>query len=342
MGSLFAPTYSLTLGTQQWTEQVLGIEVRLEAAPLLDSLAVTFPVAAPVEAGQGDPAELTLGSGEKEELVFTGEVDSVRRTFRGIRVTALNAGGALARFRPAVTFEQLTAASVIRKLAAEVGVSTGDLDDGVELAFYAADPTRTALEHVARVAGWGGALARVSARNRLEATVIDATQAEVGLRYGREILALWQDRMPSPVESFTVAGESGAGSTSSPEALRPTTDFFGGSRPDGPSAAHRWRFEPALRTAQGAASAGAAATRLYQAGRERGNLEAFLQPDLRPGTILEVQDLPAGLPSGPLWVSGVCHRVGPRGAATRARFQKGGDAFDPLALLGSLAGALGL
>jgi hypothetical protein len=34
--------------------------------------------------------------------------------------------------------------------------------------------------------------------------------------------------------------------------------------------------------------------------------------------------------------------VKPGGARTTARFRPGGDAFDPMALLGSLAGALGL
>jgi hypothetical protein len=37
----------------------------------------------------------------------------------------------------------------------------------------------------------------------------------------------------------------------------------------------------------------------------------------------------------------VTHRLSPAGATTTARLWQGGAAFDPAALLGSLAGALG-
>jgi hypothetical protein len=340
MVSVLQPTYSVTFGNQQWTEQALHVEARLGAAPQLDSLTVRFPSTAPLSASVGDPAEITLNSGEKESKVFTGTIASVRRSFDQIRVHALNAGGVLARYRPAATYEKVTAATIIRNLAGDAGADTGSIDEGVQLAFYVADPSRTALEHLARVAAWSGALARVSEENKIETVVVNATQPEIALRYGRELLSLHHSVQAAPVESFVVAGESGAGSTSAPEAMRLKTDFFAGNRPDGPSLGNVWRWEPALRTAQAAATAGAARQRLYTSQRERGVFTAFLLPHLRPGTIIEIQDMPEGLPAGPLWIGSVQHRVGPSGAFTRAQFQKGGDSFDPLALLGSLAGAL--
>jgi hypothetical protein len=149
-----------------------------------------------------------------------------------------------------------------------------------------------------------------------------------------------QTSLPAPVERFVVAGESGAGSTSAPEALRPTTDFFAGNRPAEPSTSVRWSFAPALRTAKAAGTAGASLDRHYRSTREQGTLDAFLLPQLAPGTVFEVQDLPDVLVQGPFWAMQVHHRLDRRGGATRVRFAKGGDSFDPLALLGSLAGAL--
>jgi hypothetical protein len=341
MTSLLSPGYSLTLGSQQWKEQLIRIDLSLAAAPMLDSLVVTFPAAAPLSADVGDPAALTLNSGESEKAVFSGGIAGIQRGLHGIRVTALDAGGDLAQYRPAATYEQVTAGSVVRYLCGDAGVDVGDVADGVSLLYYAADPSRTALDHVARVCGWSGAMARISADNHLESVVVDATQAEIALKYGREIHSIENRKLPAPVTSFTVAGESGAGDTSSPDAFRPSTDFFVGNRPDGPALHARWRSEPALRTAAAAGTAGAALQRSYKSSRERGQLRAFLQPGLRPGTIVEVQSLPAGLPTGPLCVYRVQHTVGPRGAVTRADFSKGGDSFDPLALLGSLLGAVG-
>jgi Phage tail baseplate hub (GPD) len=341
MTSVLVPAYELTLGSQIWKEQALEIRVGLAAAPLVDALTVRLPAAAPLSAAPGDPVSLTLDSGERKTTVFTGAVDSIRRGFDEIRVTALDAGGVLARYRPSATYEQVNAATVIRNLAGDAGLSTSDLDDGVDLAFYIADPSRTAWEHVARLAAWSGAMASVSSDNEVRAVVIDATQAHVALRYGREILSLQADDAASAVDAWVVAGDGGAGSAAAPEALRPSTDFFAGHRPDGPSLAHRWRFEPALRTTRAAGSAGAALQRQYAASRHSGRLRTFLQPTLRCGSVIEIQDLPAGLPAGPMWLARVDHVLGERGATTTVRFFKGGDTFDPLALLGPLAGAIG-
>jgi len=341
MTSLLSPGYTLTLGSQQWKEQLLRIELSLAAAPSLDSLSAWLPAAAPLSAAVGDPAALTLNSGETEKPVFAGAIAAILRSLDGIHVTALNAGGDLAQYRPAVTYEQVTAGRVARYLCHDAGVDVGDVADGVSILYYVADPSRTALDHIARVCGWSGAMARVSADNRLESIVVDATQADVALRYGREIHSIENRKFPAPITSFTVAGESGVGDTSSPDAFRSSIDFFAGNRPDGPSRAARWRSEPALRTAEAAGTAGAAHQRAYSSTRERGRLTAFLQPELRPGTIVEVQSLPDGLPSGPLVVYRVMHVVGTRGAVTRADFHKGGDSFDPRTLLGSLLGAAG-
>lgn len=342
MTSLLRPSYALQVGSKLWTEQLVGLELRLEAAPLLNVLTAVLPAVAPLEAEPGQPVLLTLDNGETESAVFSGQIESVRHGFGELRLTALDAGGQLSRFRPAITFEQATAATVVRGLCDEIGVEVGGLEDGARLAFYVADPSRTALEHVARVCAWGGALARVGADGKLETLVVNAAQPEQALRFGRELLALDQAQAAAPIETFVVAGEAGVGEASAPEALRPTTDFFAGQRPGGPSASQVWRFEPALRTAPAAATAGAALDRLYRASRQGGAFDAWLLPTLRPGTVFEIQDLPDGLRGGPFWAYQVRHRLSAAECATRARFYNGGDSFDPLALLGSLAGLVGL
>jgi hypothetical protein len=340
--SLLAPTYALTLGTQLWTEQALGLTLRLDPAPLLNVLEVSFPAAAPLDAALADPVELKLDGGEGESLVFTGEIDSIRRGVEETTVRALDAGGKLAAYRPAATFEQVTVGTLVKTLCAEVGATPGDVETGPTLAFYAADPSRTALEHVARLASWAGALARVTADNELDASIVRAGEPELALLFGRELIAVDGTQSSAPVTSFVVAGEGGAGSPSAPDALRPTTDFFAGNRPDGPSAEAVWRFEPALRTADAAQTASAARTRSYTSARTCGTFEAFLLPSLRPGTVLEIQELPEGLGTGPFWLDRVAHELSPEGARTTARLRQGGETFDPLALLGSLAGAIGL
>lgn len=340
MTSLLKPAYSLTMGNQQWTQQLLGLELKLTAAPLIDVLTVTLPFAAPLSAAPGDDAKLTLDNSENKADVFTGTVDSVRHGYDQIRITVVNAAAKLAQYRPATTYEQITGGTLIRNLCSDAGADTGSIEDGPSLAFYAADPSRTAWEHISRVCDWSGAMGRISAANEVESVVVNGGSADLALKYGREILTLDQSQLFSSVDSFVVAGESGAGDTSSPDALRPTTDFYAGNRPDGPAVGSIWRWEPALRTAKAAGTAGSALTRLYRSGRQPGTLEAFLQPQLRPGTVFEIQELPDPLVKGPFWITSVTHRLSPQRSYTQARFCMGGSDFDPSALLGSLVGSL--
>lgn len=339
MTSLLLPSYALTIARQLWTQQAIAIDLRLAPAPQCDRLSVSFPAEVPIEAEPDDPVSLALDGGEGEETVFTGTVASIRRGLDVILVIASGALGQLARYRPAETFENVRAGTVIRNLADGAGVATGDIADGVMLRFYAADPSRNAAEHAWRVAAWSGAMLATNAEGELAATIVDATSAEVALRYGRELTGFRIQESAKP-PAVTIAGESGASDGGSPDALRPTQDFFAGSRPDGPGFETEWGWEPALRTAADAAMAGAARQRRLSAAQSSGRLDAFLVPKLRPGVVIEVQDLPNGLGSGPYWLETVRHRIGPDGATTSARVMRGGDSFDPLALLGSLGGAL--
>jgi len=334
------PSYTLTLGSQQWTEQLIGLGLTLEVAPRVDALRLQLPASAPLSAERGDPVTLELDNGEASSTVFTGEIDTISRRLDAVIVTCANASGVLARLRPAETYENASASTVIRSLCDVMGVSVGSLEDGPDLRFYVADPSRTAWEHVARLAAWSGATARVAEDNSLVAAVIDASRAELALRYGRELSSLAvRKQLASP--NFTVAGEAGAGDVNSDDALQETTDFFAGNRPSGPGRDTRWQFEPALRTAKAAATAGAALKRAGSSAEEAGRMKLFLQPAIRPGSIVEVQDLPDGLVSGPIWVTRVHHELGANAASTWVDFKHGGDAFDPSALIGSLLGSVG-
>lgn len=339
--ALLAPSCTVTTGSQSWKEQVVAIELDLAAAPGVDTFRLTLPSGAPLDAAPGDPVRVILDGGEGAHDVFAGRIATITRTLREIEVIALNGGGDLAQFRPATTYEQASVASVIRSLCGDAGVDPGALETGPILAFYSADPGRSALEHVARLAAWVGALARFKPDSRLDVQVVKADTAEVAFRYGREIIDLRQSSHATAVETIVVAGEAGAGDASAPESLMPVTDFFAGNRPDGPSKESRWTWAPALRTAGAAGTAGAALERQYRSSRRRSTMTTFLVPSLRPGTVLEIQDLPAGLDKGPFWVNRVRHRFSAVRATSTCFLWGGGEGFDPTALMGALLGALG-
>jgi hypothetical protein len=330
---MLAPSYELTLGSRRWTQQVLSIDVQVAAAPVPDLVAARFPPAANVNAAPGDDLVLRVDGGDGSEDVVTGTVDRIAHTFEEIVVSGSDAGGRLTRSRPAITFEKATAATVIRALCSDAGAEAGQLDDGVQLAYYAADPTRHAYEHVARLASWSGAVARVDADGRVSSLVVQMGKADVALRYGRDVVALEALTATRPVETFVVAGESGVGASDDLDAMRPSTDFFGGDRPDGPGPAARWVFEPALRTTDAARDAREAWAKRYLSEASIWRLTVLLRPALRPGLVLEVADLPDRFAGSKFVVERVRHQISPTRAWTIARLASAGTGA------GGLAGA---
>lgn len=321
MSSPLRPGYSLTLGTQRLTEQVLALSLSLAAAPQADILHIVLPSAIALDPAPDAPVTLDLDAGVQAGQVFAGAIMQIRHGIDTIRITAMGGAGRLARLRPATTYREVTAGTVIRELAAAAGAQAGRIDDGAALAFYVADPARSALDHVARLAGFSGAMARFSAADRLEVNVVGLGAPDMALRQGRDILS-HQDHRRGAADGATVAGESGAGSVSAPEALRPTTDFFAGNRPAGPGAGQRWRFEPALRTAQAAATASAALNAAHANARAGGSLLALLHPELRPGTAFEIQDAPDRFGAGICLATAVIHSLARTGATSRIRYER--------------------
>jgi hypothetical protein len=321
---VLVPSYELTVGSRRWTQHLLSIDVQLAAAPVPDLVVARFPPAANVTAAHGDDLVLRIDGGDGSEDVFTGTVGRIAHTFEDVVVSGSDAGGDLARSRPAVTFEKATAATVIRALCSDAGAEAGQLDDGVQLAYYAADPTRHAYEHVARLASWSGAIARVDADGRVSSLVVQASSADVALRYGRDVVALEAVATARPIETFVIAGESGAGASDDPDALRPSTDFFGSDRPDGPGPTARWAFEPALRTTSAARDAREAWSKRYLSNAAIWRLTALVQPALRPGLVIEIADLPDRFQGGKFVVQHVRHQISPTRARTVARLAAAG------------------
>jgi phage protein D len=105
-------------------------------------------------------------------------------------------------------------------------------------------------------------------------------------------------------------GFGGAGSASAPDALRPSVDALPADAP-APGMAAIWTPAPALRVPKAAATASAGADASAGANARRVRARCTLLPKLRPGTVIEVQDVPDGLSGGSWIVTRVTHRLRP-------------------------------
>jgi hypothetical protein len=325
-------------GNKRYASHVGALSVDLGLLPGVNHLRARLPRAVPVEAAPGDPADLTLDNGEEEALVLTGQTWAVARGLAQTEVTAVDAGAALAASRPATSYSALSAGDIIRAIAADVKARVGRDTLGAErLESYVAGQGRTGAEHVAMLAAYGGGIAFVHADGNVVALTRPQPPPSRALRYGRELLAYQvSDTTPG---AFTVPIGAGAGPAGDPRALLPVTEALSGSAPE-PEARVRWRAEAALRSPGAQRAAADAAEVAHGAAAQRLTATCWLLPSLRPGDLIEVQDLADGIGGGPWLVSHVQHRVGPTGATTRFDAVAGEGGALLAGLLGGLGGLL--
>lgn len=298
---------SATIGGLRYDSHLMGARIGAGLAPRAGSAQLLLPPQVRVDAEPGDDVAVTLDGEEPGTAVFGGQVLRIEHLLDVTRVVAGDALARLAAIRPGTTFEQQSAQRIVTALADQAAIPTGTVDAPLDLVHYVADQSRTALEHTARLAGWAGSFATSAPDGSLVVRPLPSGPAERALRYGREIAALTVGRR-QPGADVVWAGSGPAGSVGAPDAHLQTTGVLPDSAP--PPAARTLRIAaPALRTPGAATSATTAAA--SRNGTARLDATCWLQPAIRPGTLLEIADAPQPGAIGPWLVTSVVHDLGP-------------------------------
>ncbi len=325
-------------GNLRYDSHAVAVSADLVLLPGTNAIRCLLPAAVRVDASPGDPAVVTLGNGETEATVLTGTVQSISRAFTGTGITAVDGAALMARGRPASTLQSQPPGDAIRALAGDVAATVGRVTLSPEpLPYYAATQQRTAAEHVAALAEIGGGLAVVDGDGRVNAFLRPAGTADAALRYGRELVDL-RVSVERPDPDVAVVGAGAAATAGDPRALQPAAGALSG---DARSAAVDmvWRPIPALRTPASRQAAGRELQARRSARVRRLLAVCWLQPQLRPGMLIEIQDLPRGFAGGPWLLTAVSHQLDRAGGYTRLEGVDGGGGAGGLA--GAIGGALG-
>ncbi len=338
------PGASLTLGALQYATHTLSLTATLTLLPGVNGLRVSLPAGVRFEAVPDDMGMLELDSGDEPgagvATVLTGKVRAIRRHVTTTEVVVGDAGAELARLRPCATFEQGSAREAIRALADSAAVTTAALDLDLPLAAYVAHQGRTAAEHIAYLAELGGAIAGVNGDGELFVRAWPEGQPELALRYGRELLTYEVVDQPEAAVRRLRIGAGTAGSASAPDVLRPGREPLPADAP-APGPAALWMPSGALRVPKAATTASAGAEALALAAGRRLRAQGFLMPKLRPGLVLEVQDLPGDRFGGPWIMTRVVHHLRP-GQGGHTSFEAlSGEGGGLGSLLGAALAALG-
>jgi hypothetical protein len=338
-----APKIDVTLGSLRYDAHVSALRVTLALLPAVNSFSLSLPADVKFSAAPGDDAILLVtggdDAGDGQQTIITGKLRSARRSLREIRVTGADAGADLSALRPATTYQQQSAAEVIKALTGDVGVDPGNVEADLDLAAYAAHQSRTAAEHIAYLATLAGCIAHVNGDGQLDVIPVPGEQAEKALLYGRELVDFEATDAPAPAAQRFAIGSGTAGATGSPEALKHSMVRL----PDDaamPGAAAVWYPTPVLRTPKTARAAGEALNDRASALTRQMRARCFLLPGMRPGMVVEIQELPGNL-SGNTWLlTRVTHRLRPNyGSETILDGVLAGASGG--SLIGALADAIG-
>lgn len=340
---MLVPRAALTLGDRLYEEQIAALRLRRSRLPALDRLEVLMPIGVTFEADLGDDVSLDLDGGDEaggggNATVFTGTLSGIARRPGGLRLTCHDGGLALSRYRPVVALENLTVAEIIEALCADAEVDAAVDIESATLAFYAMDGHATALQEIARLAELAGGGAAFDGDGTLHVSEAGGPDAELALKYGRELLELTLEDEEQPTAAITIVGE-GAGSPDSPEARWIVQDFLAGGAPK-PGTTARRRVVAELRSTDDTETAAVALAERRSAAARPVRLKTWLMPTLAPGTRLEIADLPDPLTLDDCRVTQIVSTLRSDGVCASeiwatGRPQQGGG------LLGALLGAAG-
>jgi hypothetical protein len=243
---------------------------------------VVWPTSKFAGATAGAVMSIALGEDGDEEDVWAGEVVTVEAGADGVVIDGLASTVVLSRTRLAQTYADQSVADIVHDLVPDADEVSGD----TQLPAYAIDGHRAVWAHVLDLARLVGADVGASPEGTLRFVPPRTGTADVTLRYVADVLT-WTAG-PARAPDVPAVGAHGAGSEAGADGwhwlLREPTAV-------GPAGAPVL-VVPAVRTRDAAdVMARALASRAARAAR-RGRLRLVGHPEIRPGELVEVTDLP--------------------------------------------------
>ena len=238
-----------------------------------------------------------LPGGGGGDTLFTGTVQSVKSSAGELFITGAASSAQLSNTRRSATWSDQSVADIVEDLG-------GDLDNEIEadldLQNYSVDNTRSVWSYLYELAQLAGAELSCSAKGGIRFIIASKETAIIDLRYGADLID-WQlsrNQVMTPVGAAEHAAASSAGN-----------DKWHWLAHDPVGSGGEAALLPAaFRTRTAAEAYTSAASARSQRATLRGDVWIVGRSDLRPGSMVELKDIPNG-GSGPLRVRAVTHQL---------------------------------
>jgi phage protein D len=254
------------------------------------------------DAAPGAELSLQLGYGDELSDVFTGVIETVDVAPAGVLIEALSKTAALSRTRVAQAYLQQSVADIVRDLVQKAGADTGQVDADAQLHVYHADERRPVWQHLLELARLASCDLYGDADGKVCVTPPRTGDADKRLRFGAELVT-WQVgrriELPDPEPVVPYGAASEAGSDGWHLVLREPD----GAQPSGPSL-----VDPAVRERDLAKARDRGRKSARDRKRAGGEAQVTGDADLRPGSLIELADVP-GADLGTLRATSIRHVV---------------------------------
>lgn len=308
--------WKVTAGSASWDSTQAGaplLALRTDAAlgVPVNACRLALHGAAPAEVAAGDDLVVQLGYAEGMETVFTGRVLRMAHALDRVEVEGASAFAALAYARLNLLYEQETAGSIARDVFGRLEVAPGTVEDGLKLPAFAVHANAGAWAQLYALARRCGFDLWADEKDQAQFRPCEGGAA-LALTYGADLLAWEHEALPAPADGVVVLGESPAGQGQGDDAAPWLTKKEVKGTAGGSAGRVATVVDPAARTPRLAGDVAKGWMRALSR-TARGRATALGAPAVRLGDALTVEKLPAAEQGAEARVTGVRHRLDPRG-----------------------------
>ncbi|MEJ2559952.1 MAG: hypothetical protein P8186_27785 [Anaerolineae bacterium] len=307
---------------------IVDLTVRLDKDAPADSFTLVMGQMGSFRLDREGEVTIELGYNEDDELtqVMTGGIVSVEPGLTTSRVIGHSAAQKLLRATTNQTYENKTAAQIVRDLANQAGVSVATADDGITFPAYVVDGRRNLYRHMRNLANLSGLDLYINPEGELVMEKFTNGNMVHTFEYAKHVIELdilQADPFAGQVEAF---GESPGGGRAEEAWAWLTKDFSGNKGTAGSGEPTLLLERPVLRTALSARTAAQAASTRIQQRAVRGRLLIAGRPQVKLGDAIRLRDVPEEPLNGEFQVRSLIHRITKTGGfTTTIHFQGKGN-----------------
>ena len=285
-----------------------AIRVSRRLSGSTDELRFAMALNLGMEMSNDASVSLDMGWDDNGTTVFSGTIQSLQYSLNEVQGIAHGSQKDLVQTRIDETYVDQSAGDIVKALAQRAGIQTGTVDNGIQLPRYLADGSLSLFDHLHALARISGVDVFTDEQGKINFTKREAFTADFTYQFGVNLVDVRISQSKPSVTAIEVVPESPA----SEDGADTSSWFVKGSKDLAATAGegNTRRFSNALCTTKEAAETAAQAYQRDIARRAtRGKIMVMGQPEINPGNVVELTDMPDGNTNGYYEVSGVDHAL---------------------------------